>query len=754
MSLLHEKQPASPCLREGQPCWQFFNCFKVLCGAHGKTDVDCWLVPQTHCRNYIFDDFFEKISFCLTCEYFKQKGAQHPKGLNSFIADQLRHCNSKAFEQQFQKEESFFEILNRIPDGLFTFDKDWRINFFNPAAEEITGFYAEDAVGMYCDDVFKITGIGTVNALRMTINDGVDVHNREYEIISIDGTKKPVICSTSALRNDKGEVIGGLEIFKDITELKKLQEEVVQREKKYRRIFEGGHDMIYISNQDGKLLDVNSAGVEMLGFSSKEEMLALDSARQFYANPDDRGKVIALLSRDGSVKDLEINFVRVDGQPVHTLMSSRSYEDPETGEVQYEGIIKDITRRKKTEELIQKRNRELSILNSIAVAVNHSMGLDHLLQVTLGRVLSVLTLTQGGIFLIDRVEKKTVLGAGSGLPYVEKDKPVDLIFKDVLLREYLIEKTSTLMPEASFPNFQAGYCREDEEEPLWLSCHLIISKGKPVGFFGFVLPPDKMLDYQELHLLGSLGNFLGNAIENAKMIETIRQNRQDLQRLTEKLFQTQEDERRRLARELHDEAGQSLTAVKLGLDNLEQKIPKNDTAVRDIVTATRTMLVRTSSEIRRLAYHLHPTLLTDLGLEPALKLYFKDIETHSGLNIEFQMVGFDGRLEKELETALYRFSQETLTNTLRHSGAELFRLKIIKSFPKLIFIAEDDGAGFDEKVVCNDKRSLGLLGMRERAQLLGGTFLVRGRPGQGARIRIEIKMNVAGRIPAIRSQEI
>jgi len=739
VSLLHNKQPANSSLRDGQPCWQFHNCIKILCKAHGETDIDCWLVPQTLCRNYIFEDFFEKISFCLFCNYFKEKGAQHSKGMNSFIAEQLRTCNRKAFEQQFQKEESFVAILNRIPDGLFTFDKDWRINYFNPAAEKITGFYAKDAIGMYCDDVFKITSIGSVNALRKAINDGVDVHNREYEIIDIEGKKKPVICSTSAFRNDKDEVVGGLEIFKDIKELKRLQAEVVKRENKYRRIFEGGHDMIYISTPEGKLLDVNIAGVKMLGFSSKEEMLALDSARQFYARPEDRDKMVALLTRDGSVKDMELKFVRADGTPVHVLMSSRSYEDPKTGEVQYEGVIKDITKRKEIGELIQKRNRELSILNSIAVAINHTMGLDNILQVTLGRVLSVLSLFQGGIFLIDRADKKTIPGAVAGLPSLKKGEAVELIFKDVLLREYLIESTSTLGPEASFPHFQVSYNDESEDSFLWLSCHLIISKGKPVGFFGFALPSDKVIDYWQIRLLGSLGNFLGNAIENAKMIETIRQNRQNLQRLNEKLFQTQEDERRRLARELHDEAGQSLTAVKLGLDNLEQKIPTNDTAVREILFETRKMLIRTSSEIRRLAYHLHPTLLTDLGLEPALKFYFKDIETHSSLNIEFQMVGFDGRLEKDLETSLYRFSQEAMTNTLKHSGAEQFKLKIIQSFPKLIFIAEDDGVGFDEKNICEDKRNLGLLGMRERVQLLGGTFLVKGRPGRGTRIRIEIK---------------
>lgn len=741
MNLLHKKLANSPGLREGQTCWAFYNCVKILCSAHGDTGQDCWLLPRTHCCTFIAEDFFEKLATCLSCNYFRQKGNLHPKGFDVFIADQLRKFNTKAFERQFEKEESFVDIFNKLPDGVFTFDKDWRINYFNTAAENITGFFIEDAVGMYCDDVFKITGSGTRNALRQAINDGVDVHNQEYEIIDINGTKKPVICSTSAFRNNKGEVIGGVEIFKDITELVNLQEEVLKREMKYRRIFEGGHDMIYISTPEGKILDVNNAGVEMLGFSSKEEMMALNSATEFYANPADRDIMVTLLNRDGSVKDMEFDFIKKDGKLIYVLLSSRRYDDPKTGEVQYEGIIKDITTRKETAELIQKRNRELSVINSIAVTTNYTMELDSLLKVTLGRVLSVLSLAKGGIFLIDKTDQKIILGATVGLPHVERGKSVELIFKDLLLREYLFEGTTKLMPETSFPYFLTCYDINDPV-PLCLSCHLIISKGAPVGFFGFVLPPGKKMDKQEVHLISSLGNFLGNSIENVQMLETIQQNRQDLRRLTEKLFQGQEDERRRLARELHDEAGQSLTAVKLGLDHLEQKIPKNNNAVRDILSDTRKMLVRTSSEIRRLAYHLHPTLLTDLGLEPALKLYFKDIETHSSLNVEFEMIGFSKRLDKDMETALYRFSQEAMTNTLKHSGADNFKLKIIKSFPKLIFVAEDDGVGFDEKEVIENKRSIGLLGMRERALLLGGTFLVKGRPGQGTRIRIEIKMPV------------
>jgi two-component system sensor histidine kinase NreB len=223
-------------------------------------------------------------------------------------------------------------------------------------------------------------------------------------------------------------------------------------------------------------------------------------------------------------------------------------------------------------------------------------------------------------------------------------------------------------------------------------------------------------------------------------METIRLHRQELRKLTKKLFQTQEEERRRIARELHDEAGQALTAIKLGLDRLEEHVPTGNNQMEEEIAEIRKMILQTSSEIRRLSYRLHPTLLSDLGLEPALNLYFKELRKRAALGIDFHMVGFDHRLDAETETVLYRFSQEALTNTLKHAGAKHFRLSIIKSYPKIIFLAEDDGDGFDSQFAGNDQLSLGLIGMRERAQLLGGTFQLRSKAGEGTRIRIEVPL--------------
>ncbi len=722
-------------------CWEMMNCAKVLCPAYGNYETACWFIPKTHCDELNDDDFFNKISSCLECPYFRKKGESHKRGWNHFTAEQLHRYNTKALKRIYQKEESFIEILNRIPDGLFTTDREWRITYFNPAAEKITGFSAYDAVGMFCKDVFKNRICETDCALRRAVAEGRDIHNKEYLITDIDGRLIPIICSTSAFQDSSGRVDGGLEIFKDISELKRLQQEVVRREKKYRRIFEGSHDMIYTTTLNGSLSDINQAGVEMLGYSDKAELLSSDGAKRLYHNARDRDEFLNRINRDGSVKDYEVNFKKRDNTPIHVLISSRRYENSETGEIEYEGIIKDITARKRAEELIKLRNRELSVLNSIAVALNHNLDMKHLLTITLKKTVKVLKLERGGLFLIDRNAAKIKLEARYNLPEVGSPKTDEIVFKDVLLERHLIQKKASLIPEAAFPPFQVRYRASGFQTDLWLTCYLITFHGKGVGFFGLKIPPGRILSQHENHFLGSLGNFLGGAIENIRMVAVIRKHRYELRGLTEKLFQSQEDERRRIARELHDEAGQSLTAVKLGLDRLEERHAARNPDLQSEICAIRQMISRTASEIRRLSYNLHPTLLVDLGLEPALELYFKEIEKHVSLDIEFNMVGFDQRLNMDMETVFYRFSQEALTNALKHSGAEEFKLSIIKSYPRIIFMAEDDGAGFDPLIIGKDKKCLGLLGMRERVSLLGGEFLMRSRPGEGARIRITIPVS-------------
>jgi signal transduction histidine kinase len=408
--------------------------------------------------------------------------------------------------------------------------------------------------------------------------------------------------------------------------------------------------------------------------------------------------------------------------------------------VGYEGIIKDITARMDALRDLQKRHRELSLLNSVALSMNMTQNLDEVLSTALENVLDVLSLSSGGIFIIDHKEETFSLRVHRGLPGCVIDSSFSLRFHDRDLMKALLNEDMALTPEPTFPPFAVELDAKNGADTLHFSCFLITAKEKASGFIALVPEQDRVLTEQDLHLLGSLGNFLGGAVENSQLLRTINNHREDLKRLTAKLFHTQETERKRIARELHDEAGQALTGINFSLETIEKNLPEGDLDVKEMIGEIKNQLNRTYQEMRRISYRLHPALLTDLGLEPALDAYLANISKHSDLEIHFRMVGFENRIDPDLETLLYRLSQEALTNTLKHAKAENFHLSIIRSFPNIIFVAEDDGIGFDASSIDQHKHALGLVSMRERAAMAGGKFLLRAAPGAGTRIRIEISI--------------
>jgi len=374
-------------------------------------------------------------------------------------------------------------------------------------------------------------------------------------------------------------------------------------------------------------------------------------------------------------------------------------------------------------------SRELSALNSISVAFQ-SLEIKHILRVTLIQLLDAIELDSGAIFMISN-KGELALETSIDLPHGDVFQPDDLVFQDALLKRHITDPSTRLEPESSYPAFHVQYRAGAGRRLFQLTCFMITYQGKSMGFFALEFPPKRIFCPRETHFLGALGNFLGSALQSSE-------NMAALQQVTKKMFQTQEDEQRWIARELHDEAGQSLTMINLGLDRLDEHYKDEHPDLSAEIAEIKLMVSRTSSEIRRLSHSLHPTLLVDLGLEPALDFYFKETEKRSNLKIEFNMVGFDRRINVDLETVLYRFGQEALTNTLKHAKANTFRLSIIKSYPKIIFLVEDDGIGFDVQDIDHERRCLGLLGMRERTSLLGGVFQLRSRPGRKTRIRIEI----------------
>jgi len=203
-----------------------------------------------------------------------------------------------------------------------------------------------------------------------------------------------------------------------------------------------------------------------------------------------------------------------------------------------------------------------------------------------------------------------------------------------------------------------------------------------------------------------------------------------------RVVNAQELERKRLARELHDETGQALTSILLGLRPLEQSVESEE--ARAAVDSVRELVVSTLQDVRRLAVELRPAALDDFGLVPAVQRLVESFREQSGLQVDLEAQLGSERLPSEVETALYRVVQEALTNIVKHAGAGRVSILISRKGDAVVAVVEDDGSGFDPGASRAD--ALGLAGMRERVALVGGRFQIESTVGGGTTLVAEVPL--------------
>jgi signal transduction histidine kinase len=201
-----------------------------------------------------------------------------------------------------------------------------------------------------------------------------------------------------------------------------------------------------------------------------------------------------------------------------------------------------------------------------------------------------------------------------------------------------------------------------------------------------------------------------------------------------RVVEAQELERARLARELHDETGQALTSILLGLKPLERAADTPEG--RDSIASLRELVVSTLHEVRRLAVELRPSALDDFGLVPAVERLADTFREQSGIHVDLEALLGEERLPADVETALYRVIQEAFTNVIKHSGAKRVSILLQRKNHAVMAVVEDDGTGFDPGGTRDD--ALGLAGMRERVALVGGRLLVESTSGAGTTLFAEV----------------
>jgi signal transduction histidine kinase len=239
--------------------------------------------------------------------------------------------------------------------------------------------------------------------------------------------------------------------------------------------------------------------------------------------------------------------------------------------------------------------------------------------------------------------------------------------------------------------------------------------------------------------LGATSSFLDDDVRLAESLAARAATAVDLSErvsrdAVRRVVEAQEVERARLARELHDETGQALTSILLGLKTLEERVDSEEGGAA--VAELRDLVVKTLQDVRRLAVELRPAALDDFGLVPALERLRDTVSEQSGVSVDLRSQLGKERLPAETETALYRIVQEALTNILKHASATRVTVRLSRDERSVSLVVQDDGRGFDPESV--RQGGLGLIGMRERVALLGGRLTVESSEGAGTMLRAEV----------------
>ena len=217
----------------------------------------------------------------------------------------------------------------------------------------------------------------------------------------------------------------------------------------------------------------------------------------------------------------------------------------------------------------------------------------------------------------------------------------------------------------------------------------------------------------------------------------LQASRDKLRALAARLQSVREEERMRVAREIHDELGQALTAIKFGLSSMIPILTDDPQPHSDKIESLRQLADQTIQSMRRIATKLRPRILDELGLSPALEWAAEDFEARTGIKCRLELPADDIVVDPERATALFRIFQEALTNVTRHANATELQARLAREKGVLRLEVRDNGQGFDEKQL-SGRRSLGILGMQERALILGGEFTITSAPGRGTTVKVQI----------------
>jgi PAS domain S-box-containing protein len=446
-------------------------------------------------------------------------------------------------------------------------------------------------------------------------------------------------------------------------------------------------------------------------------------------------KVTAEVRKRGSYS-YQFGTVRRDGvyHDVHISANVVRECDPPVVIV----ILREVTDLVQMQKEIARRNVELELFNEIYRTIARVRSKKQVMRLMLKLLGDFIGAKGRGFYLVDHPNNRCVRLLSDGLPPKIR-KRVDVIDLTDSVFAKIVHSRHTVVLEEDLKQRQRLPADIRPDMGFMRTVGIVFRtrlKRDYLVIFGLV--EATTIDPDVRSFLDTAANQFGIALERVELFEAIEKREKELNDLTIRLLDAGENERRQFSRMLHDEVGQALTVLKLELEMLEKDLSPLGPCSRKSLEGMRRQIRFVSEGTRSLSKSLHPAMLDELGLVPTLTWYLDTFVRSEGLEAELTEAGCDEGLPPAVALALYRIAQEALTNIVRHAQASRVTISLTRGYPYAIMEIEDDGRGIPRTKGKDESKGLGLVSMRERAEILGGTFQIRSSPGKGTRIRVKI----------------
>jgi PAS domain S-box-containing protein len=645
--------------------------------------------------------------------------------------------------QNEQRRRRYETLLDSSLNPIEVMDTEGHVLYANPAFERWSASSSRSLEG---SSVFE--GVKVVNhpedprelwlQVRRELDSG-RAWTGEVQMTRSGGEVNFALLIISPVLDGDGRVSEAIGIHHDVTERRELARKFAESQEKYQNIVESSLDGIVVV-QEGKLVFVNASSAKIFGYDSPDDMREMSFAdtiapsNRFLVLEGYEGKSIGEdvlrnfemkgLTKQGRVVDMEVNakLVSWNGKPA------------------VQASFRDITERKGLEREQALWLWEQETMSAIDRQLVSSVDLQAVLDAISYHAKALTRADWAGVMMVDldanQARWRAVIGNKTPMPLdaMTLSKPLTEIVRS---KEHVVMKESVDPPRVSvmeLPPFEAEGIISAIRYPLFVEKEI---RGQLV--VGYRRNHD--FASREIRLLYSLAEKSSIGLANAHLYDSLLSRERELEMLSGARVKAQEDERRRIAREIHDSLGQMLTAIKFNVEILEDAANLQADEDRRRITEIKSLLDNAMAEAREISYNLMPSVLVDFGLVPAIQFLGEQFSKKSHLNVHVHVSGVESRLDPSIEVGLYRIAQEALTNITKHAEASTVNIQLLGDSKSIRLSIEDDGKGFLINRLeprKEQRHGMGLVSMRERAASFNGLLMLESRPGKGTEIIVEI----------------